>query len=296
MAKEKVQKEDRNYNVFERFFFLLLIPTIFAIIFTSALVVLVLYMNGYDVKNTLLKIGKQIPYVAQYVPEPDAPKTKEQLTEEMITKLRSALSSRLSDLSIANRTIDEKNSKIDQLNTQITDLGEKLKKKTLTDDEYLAQIKGVANMYGNMPAGKVAPIIENLTLPEIVLMLGNMSEMQRTAILEKMDPKKAAESSILLKDQTPAKDQQIAALQSRINAINPLPSKGTVASKLTQADIATTFTTMPPKTASDILQTMLITDEKQVISILISMDNASRSKILAQMPVETAASLAGKLK
>ena len=100
----------------------------------------------------------------------------------------------------------------------------------------------------------------------------------------------------MLKDQTPAKDQQIAALQSRINAINPLPSKGTVASKLTQADIATTFTTMPPKTASDILQTMLITDEKQVISILISMDNASRSKILAQMPVETAASLAGKLK
>jgi flagellar motility protein MotE (MotC chaperone) len=296
--KEEPKKERTTYNIFEKFFFILLIPTIFALALTAALVSLVLYAEGYDVKNTLLKIGKQIPYVADYVPAPDIVKSPEQLTEETVAKLRAQLASRLSELSKINLKIEEKDKYIADLENKITDLSEKLKKKTLTDDEYKAQIQSVADLYGRMPANKAAPIIENLTLPEIVLLLGVMTVDQRMAILQKMDPQKAAESSILLKDTVPAKDREIAALQSRISALNPVTNKDTTTTtqaKLTKADIASTFTNMPPKTASEILQSMLITNEKQVVSILTSMDNATRSKVLAQMPIETAAYLTARL-
>ncbi len=52
-----------------------------------------------------------------------------------------------------------------------------------------------------------------MTKNELVLVLGMMKPDERVKVLERMDPAKAAEASILLKDQTSVRDTQIAALQ-----------------------------------------------------------------------------------
>jgi flagellar motility protein MotE (MotC chaperone) len=123
-----------------------------------------------------------------------------------------------------------------------------------------------------------------------VLLLISMKNDSRIAILEKMDPKIAAEVSILMKDVKPALDKQIAALQSRLDRDDTTSVE--TSTNLNKSQLSQTFASMTPKSASDLIfQTYKISPDK-ALEILRSVDDATRSSILGQMSTDDSATTA----
>ena len=71
-------------------------------------------------------------------------------------------------------------------------------------------------MYADMSPSKAAPILQNMTNEEMVLLLSAMQSTARTKVLEKMDPKTAADVTMMMKDAKPSGDLALDALQSRL--------------------------------------------------------------------------------
>jgi flagellar motility protein MotE (MotC chaperone) len=296
-----------SYGGMERFLIWFLIP----FVFTAVLLGVLLTIFDYDVMNNVLRTAKTIPVISNIVPEPKAKVSEGKplgttnqsgqgasapTAEEDIQALNIKLGEKDQDLKNTDLALKQRDQTIKELQSKNSALEEQIKTKTLSDTEYAAQIQQLASLYAKMSPSKSAPIMENLTVAEMVLVLHAMKTDDRVKILEKMDAKKAAEASILLKDQTTARDQQIAALQQRLLLIaTPDPKAST---KLSKDDLGATFSSMTPKSAAVVLMEMQISNPDKVISILSSMESAGRSKIItaiSEQSKETAALISTRL-
>ncbi|CAG7623562.1 MotE family protein [Paenibacillus allorhizosphaerae] len=300
-------EQSSSYGAMERFLIWFLIP----FVFTAVLLGVLLTIFDYDVMNGVLRAANKIPVVNTIIPDPktkSAEGSPEQSKapapvgsaassqEDKLAQLQAKLDQQSADLKKAEAAVQQRDLQIKDLQLKNSSLEEKNKTKTLTEDEYTIQIQQLATMYSKMTASKAAPIMENLTTRELVLILGMMKTDDRVKILEKMDPKKAAEASILLKDQTNVRDAQIAALQDRVKQLSAPDPKA--ADKLTKDDLGSTFANMTPKSSAAVLLEMQKTNPDKVISILSSMDSAGRSKVLSalsDLSKETAALISARL-
>lgn len=303
MAGVDIEEKSSTYGTFERLLYIFLIPLIFVTILLGVL----LSLFDYDVMNSFLKVANKVPLVEKFIPDAKTSAksaatdsspavSQEQDQEASASALKAKLSKRDEELRQAQQFSQEKDQTINSLKSQIADLEQKLKTKTQSDEEYRKQIQQLASVYAKMTPSKSAPIIENLTLNERVLVLNEMKPDDRVKILEKMDPQRAAETSILMKELTTVKDKEIAALQERLklNAVNDPKT----AAKLSKDELAQTFESMPAKNAAQILLEMNSANQTKVLSILSLMNNANRSKVLAaisDVSRETAATLSAKL-
>jgi flagellar motility protein MotE (MotC chaperone) len=289
-----------SYKGMERFLIWFLIP----FVFTAVLLGVLLTIFDYDVMNSVLRTAHKIPGISSVIPEPKSKATGKQVqqettaptTEESVQALNSKLDQKDLELKKTDSVIQQRDQTIKELQSKNSSLEEQIKSKTLSDDEYAVQIQQLATMYAKMSPTKSAPIIENLTTPEMVLVLNSMKTDDRVKVLEKMDAKKAADASILLKDQTTAKDKQIAALQERLKQVTTPDPK--FAQNLSKNDLGTTFSSMTPKSAATVLMEMQNSNPDKVVSILSSMDSAGRSKILtaiSDQSKETAALISTRL-
>ncbi|NHN28381.1 MotE family protein [Paenibacillus agricola] len=296
-----------SYGGMERFLIWFLIP----FVFTAVLLGVLLTIFDYDVMNNVLRTAKTIPVISSIVPEPKVKATdiktavkkgqtdqaaEAPTAEANLQALNTKLEQKEDDLKKIDLTVQQRDQTIKELQSKNSLLEEQIKSKTLTDTEYAAQIQQLATMYAKMSPSKSAPIMENLTIAEMVLVLNAMKTDDRVRVLEKMDAKIAAEASILLKDQTTAKDQQIAALQQRLKLTATPETKDTT--KLTKDDLGATFSSMTPKSAAIVLMEMQNSNPDKVISILSSMESAGRSKIItaiSEQSKETAALISTRL-
>lgn len=298
-------EQTASYGAMERFLIWFLIP----FVFTAVLLGVLLTIFDYDVMNKVLKTAHKIPVINQVVPapkaddsagKPAAEQTKGQEAaapthEEQVSQLTASVQQMEQDLKKSEAAIQQRDQQIKDLQLKNSTLEEQMKAKTQSAEEYTAQIQQLASMYAKMTPTKAAPIMENLTLNEQVLVLSMMKPDERVKILEKMDPKKAAEASILIKDQKLIRDTEIAALQERVQA---LQAPGAKSDKLSKDDLGTTFASMTPKSSATVLLELQKTNPDKVISILNSMDNAGRSRILAAISdqsKETAALISARL-
>jgi flagellar motility protein MotE (MotC chaperone) len=292
-----------SYSAFERFLIWFLIP----FVFTSVLLGVLLAIFDSDIKNDVLGMMNKVPVLNKIIPDPqtkEASKTSSENTDQQANKTKDELLAQAnqklaemeSELKQAEAAIQQRDQTIKELQAKNSELDEKFKQKTQSEEEYTNQIQQLANMYAKMNPSKSAPILENLTPQEQVLVLGMMKQDDRVKILEKMDPKKAADASIMLKDQITVRDREIAALQERLKQSGTADSKSN--QKLTRDDLGSTFASMTPKSAATVLLEMQNSNPDKVISILSSMDNQARSKIIASMSEsskETAALIAARL-
>lgn len=296
-----------SYGGMERFLIWFLIP----FVFTAVLLGVLLTIFDYDVMNNVLRTAKNIPVISSIVPEPKSkatdgkPADKKASTgqaaspptaEENVQALSAQLDQKDQELKKSDAAVVQRDQTIKELQSKNSSLEEQTKAKALSDEEYSAQIQQLATMYAKMSPSKSAPIMENLTIPEMVLVLSSMKTDDKVKILEKMDPKKAAEASILLKDQSTAKDKQIAALQERLKQVTIPDPKAT--QKLTKDDLGATFSNMTPKSAAIVLMEMQNANPDKVISILSSMESAGRSKIItaiSEQSKEVAALISARL-
>nr|WP_274528707.1 kinesin [Paenibacillus piscarius] len=290
-------EDEGSAGKLERFLFLM-IP----IIFTLVLLGVLLTLFNMDIRNNVLEIAGKIPFVEKWVPDPvpdpeaadetggePQKESKEQAasSESTIKELKSQLAAQAEKLKQAEDARTAEADKASALQKQIDGLKtEAAEAAAATDEEedpYLTKVKDLAKLYAGMKPSKAAPIMENMTTEEMVQIFSNMNNAGKTAILEKMDPKKAADVSILLKETTNSTDMAIAALQSRLkqDAGGEAPAKPSA--NLDQEKLSQTFTAMPAADAAVLLGSMYSVSPDKVITVLNSVSDTVRSSILGEM-------------
>ncbi|MDF2924722.1 MAG: YlxF [Paenibacillaceae bacterium] len=308
----ETEADKPTFNAFERFLYWFFIPVVFTTVLLGAL----LSLFDYDIINQALKIGDKVPGLSAILPDPkqdasavaenkSVPAAAEQTAEEetaasqeAIRQLQQQLEAKQAELSGAVASSEQKDQEIKDLQAKLAAEQELAVVEAKSDEEYQALIAQTADMYAKMSPSKAAPIMENLTLKEQVLILSAMKVDDRVRVLEKMNPKMAAEASIYLKDLTPAKDRQIAALQERLKLGEASPAPAATASSMTKAELGQTFANMTPKSAAVLLIEMYKTSPAKVTEILNSMETAARSKVMTSISdtsKETAVSIASSL-
>jgi flagellar motility protein MotE (MotC chaperone) len=293
--------EKSSYGTLERFIYILLLPILFTAILTGVL----LTLFDYDVKNVVYSIGRNIPIINNIVPE-------EQITDTGLSNPANEsiqLDQQIKDLSATSTEKDTQIAKLESdlksRDDQIAQLEASVEKLVLdqesiatNSEDYRKQLKSLASMYAGMTTSKSAPILENLTMPELVLVLYEMSSGDQGRVLEKMNPKTAADASIQLKDvnELTRKNWEEKARIARDEKTAKEDPEATT--KLTNAELAQTFSAMTVASAADILLQLNKSNSTKVVSLLNAMDNTSRSNILAAIATISpgdAAALANKL-
>lgn len=295
MANNQMEFEDEgSAGKFERFLFLM-IP----IIFTLVLLGVLLTLFNMDIRNNVLAIANKIPIVEKWVPDPPADpaapgdaaekpaESKEQAASSASTikELKAQLAAGEEKLKKAEEDKAAEVTKAEALQKQVDELKAAAETVAAPEDEedpYLKKVTDLAKLYAGMKASKAAPIMENLTTEEMVQIFSVMNNASKSAILEKMDAKKAADVSIKLKETTNSTDMAIAALQSRLKqeagTATPKPS-----ANLDQEKLGQTFTSMPAADAAVLLGSMYSLSPDKVITVLNTVSDSVRSSILGEM-------------
>lgn len=305
MADKDFDIEKESAGGFEKFLFFM-IP----IIFTVVLIGVLLTLFNVDVRNSVLSVADKIPVVKNWVPDPvkDPEKTKLQNAKDQvksanatIDELKNKLAAKEADLQKAKEEKAEQEQKVKSLQDQLESAqnAETAAQGANPEnaDPYEKQIKDLAKMYADMSPSKAAPIMQNMTTEEMVLLLSSMKTDSRTAILAKMDPKIAADVSMKLKDAVSSSDLAIAALQSRISK-DAAEEKNGSSSGLDKTQISQTFASMPAKSAAELLLATYKISPDKVLKILNEVADSTRSGILDAMNAKdpkTAAVILNKL-
>lgn len=275
---------------FERFLFLM-IP----IIFTLVLLGVLLTLFNMDFRDNALQIANKIPLLEKWVPNPsvDASVDPEQKKEEQVTssentikELKAQLVQQEENLKKVTEEKTAQTTQVEALQQQIEDMkteAEAVVSTEETEDPYQKQVADLAKLYGGMKASKAAPIMENLTTEEMVQIFSVMNKASKTAILEKMDPKKAADVSIKLKDTTTSSDMAIAALQSRLKKEAGTTTTTTNTTNLDKEKLNSTFSSMTPANAASLLGEMYKISPDKVVTIMNTISDSVRSSILGEM-------------
>lgn len=292
---ENVEQE-QGYGKLEWLFYIILLPLLFTAILTGVL----LSFLGYDVTTSLQKTANEMPLIGKIVPAPEIAvqlegKGSANLPQaEQLQQLKEQLEQKNTSLLKLEADMQLKNNEIKKLMEEIELLTKQNSNAALTEAEHSQKLKELSNLYSSMSPSKSAPILENLSVEEAVLVLSEMQLDKRGKILEKMDPKNAADISILLKDVIPTKDREIAALQERISLLNKALSdqqkKG-----VSNDDMAIAYSSMPPKKAAEVLVELYKNSPSQSILILSSMDQQAMSLIISEMPTSTASMITSKI-
>lgn len=292
MANNDMELENEgSAGKFERFLFLM-IP----IIFTLVLLGVLLMLFNMDIRNNVLQVANKIPLLEKWVPDPPADpadpkqqsKKQEVSSATTIKELKTKLAQQEEDL---KKVTDEKtaqDTKVQALESQIEGMKTEVAAASEisteeTEDLYQKQVTDLAKLYAGMKASKAAPIMENLTTEEMVQIFSVMNKASKTAILEKMDPQKAADVTIKLKETTSSGDLAIAALQSRLKKEAGTTQTTKTSTNLDKEKLNQTFSSMTPASAASLLGEMYKISPDKVVTIMNTVSDSVRSSILGEM-------------
>lgn len=295
----EAQTERNTYGGFERVLFFLT-----PILFTAVMLGMLLLLFNEDWRNKALEVGNRVPVLKALLPDPKPAETGSTSDEEItvanaaqkIEELMLQLSQTEASLKSATDLTQQQKAEIEALRAQVEELSAARQEAEISAEEYNARIQSLANIYGRMTPNRAAPILESMTLEESALVLAAMDETQRSRVLERMSPQRAADVSIKLKDSATVKDQQIAALQARIRELEA--SAVASAAQLDLAELRNTFSSMNAEAAATLLKEMAASDRAKALVILGAMDDNVRSQVLASLSAndaKLAASLVGQL-
>lgn len=278
------ENEKQGYSTLERIMFLMT-PILFAIVLLGVLYTL---FNN-DFRNKMLEAGNSIPFIKDVLPEPKVAgwltNDDELKTSNMSAKiadLQAQLTAIESELAAANQTKTSLEQEVKNLENDNSQLKSANDEQSLEDEQYQAKIQELASMFSKITPSKAAPILQSMTLDEMVLVFANMRPDDRVRIMEKMNPQTAADAAMKLKDNVKAKDLQIAALQAKLESLKT-PVTKPASSVLDQEQLSATFTAMDAKSAGELLIKMVEVSPSKVLRILNAVDNETRSAIIAEM-------------
>ncbi|MFE6073229.1 MotE family protein [Paenibacillus sp. NPDC057886] len=295
MAVKDTDMEKESSGGWEKFL-MISIP----IVFTVVLLGVLLTLFNVDIRNNLLEVANKIPVVKDWVPDPvlDPEKKKLEKSEQQvesaeatIDKLKAQVSEKETELKAAKDATTTEAKKASDLQKKLDDAekaAESAAQNPETESDYQKQIKDLAKMYANMSPSKAAPIMQNMTNEEMVLLLSAMQSAARTKVLEKMDPKTAADVTMMMKDAKPSGDLALDALQSRLKKETATTSTAstTNSKNLDKNQLSQTFASMSASSGAKLLLETYKLSPDKTLTILNSVDDATRSQLLENMSTE----------
>jgi flagellar motility protein MotE (MotC chaperone) len=295
MAVKDTDMEKESSGGWEKFL-MISIP----IVFTVVLLGVLLTLFNVDIRNNLLEVANKIPVVKDWVPDPvlDPEKKKLEKSEQQvesaeatIDKLKAQVSEKETELKAAKDATTTEAKKASDLQKKLDDAekaAETAAQNPETESDYQKQIKDLAKMYADMSPSKAAPILQNMTNEEMVLLLSVMQSAARTKVLEKMDPKIAADVTMMMKDAKPSGDLALDALQSRLKKETATTSTATTTNSknLDKNQLSQTFASMSASSGAKLLLETYKLSPDKTLTILNSVDDATRSQLLENMSSE----------
>ncbi len=298
---DNLDMEKSTYSSFERFLYIFLLPVLFAIVLIGVL----LNFFDYDIKGAAYDLGRKIPIVSSLVPDEEADSTAVTNPTNQTIKNEQTIQNLNADLSEKDTVIAELQSALEEKDQSISALEDNLEQLILLEqssesdvEEYRVQLQALAKMYSDMTAGKAAKILENLTMPELVLVLYEMRADDRGKVLAKMNPKTAADASIQLKDITESNRAEYESSAASARAERMKQDDPDTSNDLTISELAQTFSIMTPASAASIMIELNKSNPDKSVKILKAMDNNARSSLLtaiADSSPSVAAALTDKL-
>ncbi|SEA25258.1 kinesin [Paenibacillus marchantiae] len=295
MAVKDTDMEKESSGGWEKFL-MISIP----IVFTVVLLGVLLTLFNVDIRNNLLGVANKIPIVKDWVPDPvlDPEKKKLEKSEQQvesaeatIDKLKAQVSEKETELKAAKDATTTEAKKASDLQKKLDDAEKAVEtavRNPETESDYQKQIKDLAKMYADMSPSKAAPILQNMTNEEMVLLLSAMQSAARTKVLEKMDPKTAADVTMMMKDAKPSGDLALDALQSRLKKETATTSTAstTNSKNLDKNQLSQTFASMSASSGAKLLLETYKLSPDKTLTILNSVDDATRSQLLENMSTE----------
>ncbi|MEO2204065.1 kinesin [Paenibacillus pabuli] len=277
------------------------------IVFTVVLLGVLLTLFNVDIRNNMLELANKVPVVKDWVPDPVLDPEKEKLDESekqvesaeaTIEKLKSQVAAKETELQTAKEAASTEAKKASDLQAKL-DEAEKAAEAAAaevpeSESDYQKQIKDLAKMYADMSPSKAAPILQNMTNEEMVLLLSAMQSTARTKVLEKMDPKTAADVTMMMKDAKPSGDLALDALQSRLKkeTAATTTTSTTNSKNLDKTQLSQTFSSMSASSGAKLLLETYKLSPDKTLTILNSVDDATRSQLLENMSTENSAETA----
>lgn len=302
MAVKDTDIEKESGSGWEKFL-MISIP----IVFTVVLLGVLLTLFNVDIRNNMLELANKIPVVKDWVPDPVLDPEKEKLDESekqvesaeaTIEKLKSQVAAKETELQAAKEAATTEAKKASDLQAKLDETEKAAEAAAAevpeSESDYQKQIKDLAKMYADMSPSKAAPILQNMTNEEMVLLLSAMQSTARTKVLEKMDPKTAADVTMMMKDAKPSGDLALDALQSRLKKETAATTTTTATNSknLDKTQLSQTFSSMSASSGAKLLLETYKLSPDKTLTILNSVDDATRSQLLENMSTENSAETA----
>ncbi|PAF32273.1 kinesin [Paenibacillus sp. 7516] len=302
MAVKDTDIEKESGSGWEKFL-MISIP----IVFTVVLLGVLLTLFNVDIRNNMLELANKIPVVKDWVPDPVLDPEKEKLDESekqvesaeaTIEKLKSQVAAKETELQAAKEAATTEAKKASDLQAKLDEAEKAAETAAVevpeSESDYQKQIKDLAKMYADMSPSKAAPILQNMTNEEMVLLLSAMQSTARTKVLEKMDPKTAADVTMMMKDAKPSGDLALDALQSRLKKETAATTTTTATNSknLDKTQLSQTFSSMSASSGAKLLLETYKLSPDKTLTILNSVDDATRSQLLENMSTENSAETA----
>lgn len=190
MAKSTHTQKNKS-NKFPKIFFAIFLPFIFLL--TLALIVLTLL--GFNVFEEVEKYASKIPGISQVTSSDE-----QESTEDEEARLQAIIANKDAELEDLQGEVDQKQSVISELEQEVIQLETELQdvvdgnENESTDEKS----KELARSFEGMDAEEAASIVENMEQSIAVQIMAHVASEERGEILGKMDPKLAADISVLL--------------------------------------------------------------------------------------------------
>lgn len=182
-----------EYSKLKWFFFVIIIPLIFALVVYS---VIISFM-GKSVVDQVKSVGSHIPFVSSLLEdekkaEPNSENNEETLQKE-ITRLTETLNAQEQDVIALEKKLLEKDEDLVKAKETIVKLEKQLENASETGVIVNQNVKETAKMLLAMSPKDAASIITEMQNNEVIPVLNEMKANESGRILAKLDPKRASD-------------------------------------------------------------------------------------------------------
>ena len=179
----KVQEGNKKTNKLQWFFFVIVVPIIFAI----TLLLVILTIVGVNPFQAIQDYGSKVPIVSSFIDNAD-----EKKLEHEVSQLQATIKNNEAIIMDLENEVNMKEKEIEDLKAQISQLEEQLLKRNKTMETYDETVKSITQSFSNMEPVNAANILVEMDENIALDVLNSLSSEARGNILAAMDAKDAA--------------------------------------------------------------------------------------------------------
>lgn len=186
------EQEPNKATKFQKFLYWFLIP----LLFTATVGLVAMTVLGFNVFEMSKQIGQKVPFVSSLFDEGTDKKMEE--IEKKVIDLEADIKDREARITQLEKQLTGKDQEMERAQLEKDRLKAEIEELRAIRDENKRAFKDIVKTYETISAKKAAPIIAEMNENEAVKILANVKPATLAAIMENMEPQKAAKMTALL--------------------------------------------------------------------------------------------------